>query len=99
MIYITNPLILPLIILIWSADAWLWLVSIRLLLGRIVSADNSVYNALRCLTDVLPEHVNRCLAKWSDRSLPRWIPWLITFIGLIALRHMLLQLIISLQNR
>ena len=99
MIYVTNPLIVPFIALIWSADAWLWLASIRLVLGRIVSSNNSVCNALERLTDPLPKQVERSLSKWTNKQLPHWLPWLIVFVGLIVLRQLLLQLIVAMQAR
>jgi hypothetical protein len=99
MIYVTNPVILPFIVLIWSADAWLWLGSTRLVLGKILSSDNPVLNALERLTDPLPKLVKRSLSKWTNTQLPHWLPWLIVFVGAIVFRQMLLQLIFAMQVR
>ena len=98
MIFISNLFVLPLLVIIWSADAWLWLATIRLLLGKITSANNSFYNALRCLADPLPEYVRHITTKWSSKSLPYWMPWLMCFIGLMILRYALLEIIIVSQN-
>ena len=97
MIYITNPIALPLAILAWSLDAWLWLASIRLLLGHIMS-DNSTCHAIVRLTDPLPQYVRQVTSAWTRRNIAVWVSWVITFICMIILRHTLLQLIVSLNT-
>ena len=97
MVYIENPLVLPLVILIWSADTWLWLASIRFVLRKTISTDNSFYIAIKSLTDPLPGYLKQLSKTYLHKSLPDWVPWVTGFTVLMVLRHMLLQLIISFQ--
>ena len=98
MIYFTNILIFLLSLIIWSADSWLWLAFMRLVLSKFSSEDNSFYCAFKTLTEPLPELLKRFTAKWGNKSLPRWFLWLITVTILIIFRYSLLQFITLLQD-
>lgn len=92
MIYITNPLLLPLVILVWSADAWLWLASLRLIIGHL-TPDNRLCKAIERLTDPLPEYIGRLINKVTGKSLNISFLWIISIVALIVLRHLILGII------
>ena len=94
MIYITNPLILPLFILIWSADAWLWLVSIRLIIGRFAPCGR-LLKVTQSFTDPVPEYIDRLISRMTGKTLNSGFLWLISIVSLVLLRCLILQIIIT----
>jgi hypothetical protein len=99
MIFITNPFALPLLILIWSLDAWLWLASLRLILDKLPSVRiNHFCQSLRQFTDPLPNAVNRWISLWTRKPIPTWFMWLLTLVAVIVLRHLLISFVMSMQS-
>lgn len=94
MIFISNPLVLPVLVVIWSIDTWIWMASIRLLLGKL-NPDNQFTSLLGKLADPLPKIVNRQLAVWFRKAVPQWLAWTVTIVSLLMLRHILLLSVIS----
>lgn len=98
MIFISNPFVLPLLVLVWSIDAWLWLASIRLILGQLPSfRTGSVCQCLKRLTDTLPQVLGRSISRWAKKQMPLWLTWLVTVASLVMIRDLVLSFMVHLQ--
>lgn len=93
MIILHNPFILPLLLIVWTIDAYMWFIAARILLEKLCP-DSQLTGTLRRLTEPL-NVPGKFLAKRLRKELPQWISWLITFIALILIRHFLVLLIVS----
>ena len=99
MVFITNPFLLPLLIVIWSAEAWVFLASIKLILDKIPSMQNNrIRRSLGPFTDSLPNLTTRCIQRLANKSTPDWAAWLITFVAVIFLRHILILFVMAVQS-
>jgi len=95
MIFINSPFILPLLIIIWSVDAWLFLASARLILGKIAPA-NQFSKTIILLTDPLPQLVKRWILHWFKKAMPTKAAWLLTIVAVLILRYVFAWFVISL---
>jgi len=94
MTYVTNLFSLPLLILIWLIEAYLFLAAARLIVARIPSARQTYfYQNLRLLTDFVPEALSRKLLKWKDKSIPLWLAWFIVVLSGFILRQALIVMV------
>ena len=99
MIFISNPFVLPLLVLVWSIDAWLWLASIRLILGQLPSfRSGSVCQCLKRLTDTLPQVMGLSVSRWTKKQMPSWLTWLVAVASLVMIRHLVLSFVIRFQQ-
>jgi hypothetical protein len=94
MIVIQNPFVFPVLVIIWSIDAWLWLAFIRLMLEKL-SPNNQLAISLCKLVDPLVKASGRLMSKCFKKELPEWSLRLITIIALILSRYLLVSLIVS----
>jgi uncharacterized protein YggT (Ycf19 family) len=95
-IHTTNILAAPLVMLIWAIDVYLFLVCIRLLLGRIDTASAAkVCHGLRSITDPLPMAVQRAVAQRRGRPVPSWAAWLIVILATVTCRCLIVGLLFS----
>jgi len=95
MIYITNPLALPLMLLIWTIDMFLLLSGIRLILGQVDTRWAKETSALLIrLTDPVPDTICGWLSR-RRRPVPIWLPWMVIFLAAIVTRHLLIWAVIS----
>ena len=92
----SNPLVLPLIMLIWAIDIYMLLVSLRLILGQLSATRSSILcKALRELVDPIPNRVGEWLTACRSRKSPPWAQWVIVLgVGLVA-RYVLSSLVFS----
>lgn len=98
MVVITNPLVLPVLVLVWSIDAWLWLASIRLVLYRLHSGPaGRIGQALAKVTDPLPGATGRCIYRFTTRQPPLWLTWLLTVLTVVAVRYVVVSVLVSAQ--
>lgn len=97
MIVITNNiLVLPLILATWAIDAYLFVLSLRFILGRIRSNRTvNFYLNLQLLTDPFPQAVGQWLSQQRKLPTPAWIGWLIVILGLLVARYLLVWLYMS----
>ena len=96
MIHPVNILALPLVILLWTVDVYLFVAGLRLLLGQLsATRDSRVCQALQQIVDPLVLCVNQKLVAWRDRPGPRWIPWTTVIVGGLIVRHLLLMIVIG----
>jgi hypothetical protein len=94
MINISNPFVVPALVIIWSVDAWLWLALARLILAKL-SPDSQITALLCKLTDPPVRLAGRLMFLGFRTEIPEWLLWPITFLTLIILRCLLVSLIVS----
>ena len=94
MVYITNLFNLPLLILIWLIELYLFLATARLIVATIPSAQKTYfYQHLKLLTDFVPETLSRKLAIWKDKSIPLWLSWFIVLVSGFIIRQALIVMV------
>jgi len=94
MTYVTNLFNLPLLILIWIIELYLFLALARLVVARIPSARQSAfYQHLKLLTDFVPEALSRKLAKKKDAPVPSWLSWFIVILSGFIIRQILIVIV------
>lgn len=100
MIITTNILALPLVLLLWSLDAFIMLASARLVLGQL-AADwaGRLSRSLAPLTDWAPDHLRRIGAHWFKRSIPSWAGWVIVIGAAMILRNVLVGTLLAVSHR
>ena len=98
-VYTTNILVLPLVLLIWSVDVYLLIVSLRLILGQLSATRNSrLRQAFQEIVDPIPNRVSAWLQERRDRPSPGWAPWIIVIgVGLVV-RHLLVLILVLLSQ-
>ena len=94
MIYSTNFLNLPFLLIIWLIELYLFAAFIRLVIAQIPTARQSnLYQQIKLLTDFMPEAVAKRLPKGKEPSSPTWLAWLIVLVSGMILRHLLIIII------
>lgn len=94
MIIFPLPILaLPLVLAVMAIDAYLILASVYLLAEQIHPA-GPLARALNPVTYRLPLLVNRLLPMRWRHPTPRWLHWLIAFIGLLVMRHVVIAIAI-----
>ncbi len=95
-IYTTSLFAVPLMLLVWAADTYVFLASIRLVLGRVAAPrESGWFGGLQHLTDGLPRLADAQLRRWF-RKIPPWVPWATVILAAIVLRHLLIRLAVAL---
>ena len=93
MIIISNPFVFPILVIIWSMDAWLWLASVRLILEKLIP-NNQLTISLSKIVDPLAKLADRLMLKYLKKRLPQWLSWIAIFFTLISIRYLLISLIV-----
>ena len=94
MIFVTNLLYMPFLVLIWLIEAYLLLAAARLIIAAVPSARKShLYDQLKLLIDPLPNKVGQHLAKAMKASMPSSLPWLIVIGAGCIVRQILITMI------
>lgn len=98
MVFVSNPFLLPVLVLIWSMDVWLWLALIRLVLHRARPGPASTINqAVANITDPLTRLTSRCINHLSAKPMPSWLPWIVTFLIVAITRQVLWSVLLTYQ--
>ena len=98
MIYTTNILAGPLILIIWCIDAYIFLASVRLILGRLRATTLAQVRVnLQQFTDPLPQSLHMWMSARLRRPLRPWMSWAIVLFGCIVLRHVLIWIVLMLR--
>ena len=97
MIITTSIFAVPLMIVVWTLDSYLFLVTVRLLLARLGGPRTvRLALALQPLTDGIPDRVHRWLIARHVRPVPLWGSWVIVIGGAMTLRYLLIGLVMTL---
>jgi len=90
-VHTTNILALPLVLLAWAIDVYLFLACIRLGCSLFRGAGAArLRGTLRLVTDPLPEAISHRLSGHLRRPVPLWLSWLLVFLMGMVLRQLLL---------
>ena len=90
-VHTTNILALPLLLVVWAIDAYLFLACIRLGCSLFKgSGAGRLRTTLQPVTDPLPEAISRWLAWHLKKPLPLWLSWLLVFLLGMVLRQLIL---------
>jgi len=96
MLFLNNPLLLLLLVLLWSLDIWLWLAVLRFLLELLPFPRARAFaEPLQQLTDPIPLWINTICVRIFRTELPTCSIWAITVVLAWALRHVLLSVVIT----
>ena len=95
MIYITNIWALPFAIALWAINTWLFLASLRLILGQLRSERAiQLSQSLAVFTDGIPNGLERWLSR-RGHAIASWLPWAVVILVSLMARHALLRIIIA----
>ena len=99
MIYHTNNILAgPLVLIIWCIDAYIFLASVRLILGRLRATTLAQVRVdLQQFTDPLPQSLHMWMSARLRRPLRPWMSWAIVLFGCIVLRHVLIWIVLMLR--
>lgn len=91
-----HPIMLPLAVAIWSVDAFLWIVLIRLLLSRLPRFwAASASWGLAAITDPTQLAVRRWILRLTGHFCSSWLCWTILIVCLLVAHHLLVWLAIA----
>ena len=95
-IFRTSVMALPIVLLVWALDSYMFILALRLILGSARSIHSSrFYLALPQLTDGAAHRVDAWLARVRGKSNPAWLPWLVVVTTLVLVRHALVLCLIT----
>ncbi len=85
---LSSILLLPLVVLAWAIDAYLFLLTVHLTLGRRVTVPelSDWKRSLKTLVNPLPTNVANRLSSIRP-DLPGWVSWAVTVISLLIMRQ------------
>ena len=96
MIYVTNILAGPLVLIVWLIDTYLFIVTVRLVLGQFGTANLlAARRTLQQITDPPARTVHRWISRRRKRPTPVWVAWPVILLGGLILRHLLLAIILT----
>jgi hypothetical protein len=94
MINVSNPFIVPILAIIWSIDAWLWIALLKSIVQRL-NPSHQLATSLGRIVDPIQTLTDKIFFRCFKKHIPKWLLCLITFFALIAARYFLVSLIIS----
>jgi len=87
---------LPLVLLAQTLNAWLLLVGLRLVLGRLEQTrDSAITRSLTDLTDPVMSELRGRLQRRFRRPVPPWAAWLAIIGAVFIIQRFLVHLIIA----
>jgi hypothetical protein len=94
-IFNANPLLLPVLVCIWLMDGWIFLCIIRAAITYCITGNGTprLHKGLERYTDIVPDAIERILAKMSITNKPRWLLWTISCIAVWMIRAVMTALI------
>ena len=94
-IHTTNIFAVPLVLVIWLMDVFVFLACMRLILGRITGEwPSRVASGLAPITDPIPRALGSYIDSRRQRAVPSWAPWLCVLGGAVMARYMSLAVIV-----
>jgi len=96
MVVITSVFNLPLLILVWLIEGYIFLAVVRMILDHVpCSRQSNLEQPVKTLTDLFPELISRHLAKVRMQPVKSWLPWVVTVILLCLARQILIWILIT----
>ncbi|MFH1211326.1 MAG: hypothetical protein V1659_00170, partial [Candidatus Woesearchaeota archaeon] len=71
MIIISNPFVLPILIIVWTIEAWLWLAVLMIIMERLCPT-NQLVSGLKTLADPVFKMAQRILSKCLRKEMPEF---------------------------
>ena len=97
MVYTTNILALPLVLIIWALDMYLFLLMVYSVLTRLSGERASQLRiCLRPFTEPLTRAVRQWLGRHTSKPVRQWVPWAVVIFAALIGRYLLVLLILSL---
>ena len=96
MIYVTNLLIMPIVLLIWIIDCWLSLTVLKLILDK-MTPGNQFSTVTSPIIESPVRILGKCSSTWFKKPLSRQILWTMTLIAILCLRLTLFWIVVSVQ--
>ena len=97
MVYTTNILALPLVLIVWALDIYLLLVMVYVVAGKLSGERASrVRQCLEQFARPMPQAVRRWLERRTAKPVKQWVPWVVVALVGLVIRHLLALLIVSL---
>ena len=99
MIYMTNPFLLPILFMVGSADAWLFIATLRLMLRHCSEVRaRQISDTLGHFADPLPNWLESQVRKVIKRPMSTRVTWLVTMVSVFTVRSILVCLIVQLST-
>ena len=96
MIYTTNILTIPLVIVLWTVDVYFFLLMVYGLLTRLSGERaRQLRLALKPFIEPVPSLIRRRLERCATRSVKQWVPWAVVISAGLIVRYILVSLIVS----
>lgn len=96
----TNLLAFPLFVLLWTLDAYLVAIVLRVVLCQLGTQRNGrLCSALMELIDPLAQRVEHRLQVWRCRPSPRWMTWAIIVTALLLARSILSSVLFAVLSK
>ena len=97
MVYTTNILALPFVLLAWAVDMYLLLVMVYVVAGKLSGERASrVRQYLEQFARPMPQAVRRWLERRTAKPVKQWVSWVVVALIGLVIRHLLALLIVSL---
>ena len=96
MIYTTHILAAPLVLLVWCIDVYIFMVCVRLVLGRLRGAGLAKARLLlQQFTDGIPQALYVWMSAKARQPVREWVPWLIVLSSCFILRQLLIWFVVK----
>ena len=96
-VYASNILTTPFLLVIWAIDIFLFLCMLRLLLGRIPGdTAKRACAGLEGVTDAIPRATRGWLGTVNGFRMRSWVPWVLTFLATFLVRQLLAWIVLKL---
>jgi uncharacterized protein YggT (Ycf19 family) len=96
MVTVTHAYLFPLVVAIWTIDAYVFLIGVRLVARQLPAASTSTFT--RCLAelvDPIPARLRRWLSAGCRQPVREWVAWLIVIALLLVARHLVLRIMMA----
>ena len=92
--YPISPFCVPIVLLLWTIDAYAFAIVARVILMRLNITRNATATlALREIVDPLAEVVKRWMRAGTHRPVRSWVPWTVLFGGILVARYLIVLLL------
>lgn len=85
-IYPLNILMLPLLLIVWAIDAYLFIAAVRWL-SRQIAPESALASRLQQITQPPVHRISNWLSRKVNPQAASWLSWVILLLGLFVIRH------------